>query len=54
MGTPAKVSRIALGALIIKERLGVTDEETVTQIPENPFLQYCHEIRGRRIPHTAA
>lgn len=40
MGAPAKESRIALGALIIKERLGVTDEETVAQIRENPFLQY--------------
>ena len=40
MGAPAKESRIALGALIIKERLGVTDEETVAQIREIPFLQY--------------
>jgi transposase, IS5 family len=40
MGAPAKESRIALGALIIKERLGVTDEETVDQIRENPYLQY--------------
>lgn len=40
MGAPAKESRIALGALIIKERLGVTDEETVAQIRENPYLQY--------------
>lgn len=40
MGAPAKESRIALGALIIKERLGVTDEETVAQIRENPFLRY--------------
>jgi transposase, IS5 family len=40
MGAPAKESRIALGALIIKERLGVTDEETVYQIRENPYLQY--------------
>jgi transposase, IS5 family len=40
MGAPAKESRIAFGALIIKERLGVTDEETVAQIRENPYLQY--------------
>jgi IS5 family transposase len=32
--------RIALGALIVKERLGLTDEETVQQIRENPYLQY--------------
>ena len=40
MGTPAKPFRIALGALIIKERLGTSDEETVEQIRENPALQY--------------
>jgi len=45
MGAPAKESRIALGALIIKERLGVTDEETVAQIRENPFLQYFLGLR---------
>lgn len=39
-GCPAKSARIALGALIIKERLGVTDRETVLQISENPYLQY--------------
>lgn len=48
MGAPAKTARIAFGALIIKERLGVTDEETVEQIAENPCLQYflgLHEYR---------
>ena len=40
MGAPAKSVRIALGALIIKERLGMSDEETVCQIQENPYLQY--------------
>jgi len=40
MGAPAKNVRIALGALIIKERLGLSDEETVEQIRENPYLQY--------------
>ncbi|WP_410510506.1 IS5 family transposase [Nodosilinea sp. E11] len=39
-GAPAKSFRIALGALIIKERLGTTDAETVEQIRENPYLQY--------------
>lgn len=32
--------RIALGSLIIKERLGLSDEETVNQISENPYLQF--------------
>jgi hypothetical protein len=40
MGSPAKSSRLALGALILKERLGVTDRELVEQIAENPYLQY--------------
>ena len=40
MGAPAKSVRIALGALIIKERLGTSDEESVEQIRENPYLQY--------------
>ncbi len=39
-GCPAKSARVALGALIIKERLGATDRETVHQIAENPYLQY--------------
>jgi len=39
-GAPALSVRIALGALIIKERLKVSDEETVEQIRENPYLQY--------------
>jgi Transposase domain (DUF772) len=40
IGAPAKPFRIALGSLIIKERLGVSDRETVEQIKENPYLQY--------------
>jgi hypothetical protein len=39
-GAPAKNFRMALGALIIKEKLGTSDEETVEQIRENPYLQY--------------
>jgi hypothetical protein len=31
---------MALGALIIKEKLKISDEETVEQIRENPYLQY--------------
>lgn len=40
VGAPAKSSRMALGALIIKEKLGISDRETVEQIRENPYLQY--------------
>lgn len=40
IGAPAKTFRMALGALIIKEKLGISDRETVEQIKENPYLQY--------------
>jgi hypothetical protein len=40
MGAPAKSFRMALGALIIKEKLGISDIETVEQNRENPYLQY--------------
>ncbi len=40
MGAPAKSFRMALGALIIKEKLGISDRSTVEQIKENPYLQY--------------
>jgi IS5 family transposase len=40
LGEKAKSFRMALGALIIKEKLGVSDRETVEQIRENPYLQY--------------
>lgn len=39
-GAPAKPFQMALGALIIKARLGLTDEELVEQIKENPYLQF--------------
>ena len=39
-GSPALVARVALGALIVKERLGTSDDETTGQIRENPYLQY--------------
>jgi hypothetical protein len=39
-GAPAKPFRMALGALIIKARLALTDEELVEQIKENPYLQF--------------
>lgn len=39
-GEPAFSVRVALGTLIIKTKLGLSDEETVYQIAENPYLQY--------------
>lgn len=46
MGAPAKSVRMALGSLIIKEKLGLTDEETVEQIRENPYLQCFIGLRS--------
>ena len=45
-GAPAKSFRMALGSLIIKEQLGVSDRETVEQIKENPYLQYFIGLRS--------
>ncbi len=39
-GATAKPFRMALGSLIIKEILRISDRETVEQIKENPYLQY--------------
>lgn len=39
-GSKAYNVRLALGSLIIKERLGLSDEDTVEAITENPYLQY--------------
>lgn len=39
-GPRALTLRVALGSLIIQEKLGQSDEETVMQISENPYLQY--------------
>lgn len=39
-GHPAHPARIALGALIIKQRLKCSDEWTVRHVSENPYLQY--------------
>jgi transposase, IS5 family len=40
IGNVSKPTRMALGALIIKEKCGYSDIETVEQIEENPYLQY--------------
>lgn len=49
-GTEAKPLRMALGALLIQEKCGFSDRETVEQIKENPYLQFfigldCYEDR---------
>lgn len=40
VGQVALSVRVALGSLIIQSRCGFSDEETVEQITENPYLQY--------------
>lgn len=39
-GRPGKDARLVIGAVIIKHKLCLSDEETVLQIQENPYLQY--------------
>ena len=39
-GRPAKPLRVALGALIIQKRKGLSDRSLVKEIAENPYLQY--------------
>ena len=39
-GRPAAPTRIVIGALIIKHKLRMSDEETIATIQENPYLQY--------------
>ncbi len=46
MGAPAKPLRMALGALIIKEKLQISDREVVDQIRETPYLQYFIGLDG--------
>ena len=46
MGAPAKSFRMALGSLIIKEKLQISDAETVEQIQETPT---CNTLLGWRV-----
>lgn len=39
-GNPAKSCKMAIGSLIIKEKMGLSDMETVELITEHPYLQY--------------
>jgi len=45
-GRPAKDARLVIGAVIIKHKLCLSDEETVQQIQENPYLQYFVGLPG--------
>lgn len=39
-GQVAKPARFALGCLIVKEEMKLSDRDTVTLIRENPYIQY--------------
>jgi len=45
-GRPAKDARLVIGAVIIKHKVCLSDEETVRQIQENPYLQYFVGLPG--------
>ena len=46
LGRPSKDARLVIGAVIIKHKLCVSDRETVSQIQENPYLQYFVGLAG--------
>lgn len=46
VGAPAKPVRLEFGSLYIKQRLGLTDEETVLPIQENPYMQFFLGFSG--------
>lgn len=39
-GNPAKPLRMALGALLVQKRKGLSDRKLVAEIAENPYVQY--------------
>ena len=48
-GRPAISSRIAFGAVFIKEYCHITDDDTVQQLQENSYMQYfvgLHEFHA--------
>ncbi len=55
-GNPALSFRVAFGALLIQTKLKLTDEETVEQIKENPYMQYFigYKKYSERAPFNAS
>ena len=45
-GRPIKDAQLVIGAVIIKHKLNLSDRETVSQIQENPYLQYFVGLPG--------
>jgi len=57
MGAPIKSARLALGALLIKEKQQLTDRETVQTIQENPYMQFLighEEFSSKTVPFDAS
>ena len=54
-GNPAKPLRMALGALLIQKRKGLSDRMLVKEIVENPYLQYFIGLESfqHKCPFTA-
>ena len=54
-GNPAKSLRIALGALLIQKRKGLSDRKLVKEITENPYMQYFMGLKSfqHECPFTA-
>jgi transposase, IS5 family len=46
LGRPTKDARLVIGAVIIKHKLSVSDDEAIEQIRENPYLQYFIGLKG--------
>lgn len=51
-GLPSKDARMVIGAVILKHKLKLSDEETIEQIRENPYLQYF--VRMEKFTNEAA
>ncbi|MHA1381458.1 MAG: IS5 family transposase [Candidatus Helarchaeota archaeon] len=53
-GRPSLDARIVIGTLIIKHKKGLTGEETIEEIKENPYLQYFigYEEFSHKAPFT--
>ena len=52
-GAPAKSVLLAFGALFIKQRLGLTVEETVKQIRENTYMQFSWDLPATPVRHNS-
>ena len=52
MGAPGKDARLVIGALIVKHKLGLSGEETIQIIRENPYIQFflgCKEFTNNPV-----